>query len=238
MVERRARVISAAIFAGLLTIVVGAGLTWACTGPSFGTPATPGNPPAPSPDAGVGTPTAPAPQPAAPAAPTATPAPTTGTSGATVTSGARSAPRTTSGARGNTGATVRRGVATVPNTVARTQFTQRESGATAGVTRSDGRAVFANPAAKAKAGGADRAARSVPSARSASGDLWNGFKPESRSSVFAAEASAPQGGGSPVTVALLALGLGVTGLAGSAMVLGLRRRKAHSRAAGSSSKTE
>jgi hypothetical protein len=117
--------------------------------------------------------------------------------------------------------------------VARTQFAQRAQGATAGVTRSGGQAVFASPAAKAKERSGDRAARATPSARTASGDLWNGFKPESRSSVFAAEASAAeQGSGAPMTVALLALGVGAVGLAGSAMVLAARRRKAHAKAAG------
>lgn len=248
--ERRARVISAALFSGLLTIVVGAGLTWACTGPTFGTPATPGNPPAPAPDAGTPGPGAGTAGGVSNAAPLSTAAPATGTSGSGVTSGARSAPRT--GAGGNAGApargvnqapvqgVVRRGAATqapAPSGVAGSQFADRARGATAGVARSDGRPVFASPAAKAagKPRG-ERNARSAPSARSASGDLWNGFKPQSRSSVFAAEASAAQqGGGAAGTAALVILGLGLVGLIGSVSVLGLRRRKAEARAAGSDS---
>ena len=238
---------SAAGFTGLTTIVVGASLAWACTAPDFGTPATPGNPPPPSadatspPGAGPGSPTS---GPASPGTVGATPAPATGTSGTGVTSGASAGARApaNSGAPAR-GGVVRRGATAAPvaNGVASRQFAQRSSGATAGVARSGGKAVFGSPAAKAKGPRAARATRSraTPSARSASGDLWSGFKPQARSSVFAAEASAGgQGAGGAMTAALLAVGLGVAGLACSGLVLGLRRRKAHAKAAGRSSTTE
>ena len=209
--------------------MVGAGLTWACTGPTFGTPATPGNPPAPSPDA-----TSPAtPAPSTGPGVTATPAPsaTTGQSGSSVTSGAGS----TSGARGKTNSGAKSPIGTrrqaqvpVQNGIATSQFEARAEGGTAGTTRSAGRAVFASPAAKAKA---PRKATGTPSARTAAGDLWSGFEPQARSSVFAAEASATeQGSGAPVTAALAILGLGLVGLVASASVLGLRRRKQAARA--------
>lgn len=105
------------------------------------------------------------------------------------------------------------------------------------MTRSGGQAVFASPAAKAKKAKASRAASKAhaPSARSATGDLWTGFKPRARSSVFAAEAAAGQsGGGGPLTAALVVLGLGLVGLVGSASVLGLRRRRAEANATGRS----
>jgi hypothetical protein len=117
--------------------------------------------------------------------------------------------------------------------VAGSQFAERANGATAGVSRSGGKEVFASPAAKPKASDnkSSDAARPTPSARSASGDLWNGFKPAARSSVFEAEASAAQqGSGAPMTAALVALGLGLAGLVGSASVLGLRRRRAEAKA--------
>jgi hypothetical protein len=118
--------------------------------------------------------------------------------------------------------------------VANSQFSQRSNGATAGVTARGGQTVFASPAAKARATGKAES-RATPSARSAAGDLWAGVKPAARSSVFAAEASAAKGAsGAPMTAALVALGLGVVGLAGTASVLGLRRRRAAANGTGSS----
>lgn len=243
--ERRARVISSSVFAGLASIVVGASLTWACTGPDFGTPATPGNPPSPSPEAS-------APQPApttqaqggAPAAAPVGVSPSTGTSGSGVTSGARGAvtnraPATNRGsapARAPVSVGVAPGRSSAPSTaVANSQFAQRSNGATAGVTARGGQTVFASPAAKARATSKSKS-RATPSARSAAGDLWAGMKPAARSSVFAAEASAAkQAGGAPMTAALVVLGLGVVGLAGTASVLGLRRRRAAASATGSGS---
>lgn len=242
--ERRARVISSSVFAGLATIVVGASLTWACTGPDFGTPATPGNPPSPSPEAS-------APQPApttqaqggAPAAAPVGVSPSTGTSGSGVTSGARGAvtnraPATNRGsapARAPVSVGVAPGRSSAPSTAVTSQFAQRSNGATAGVTARGGQTVFANPAAKARATSKSKS-RATPSARSAAGDLWAGMKPAARSSVFAAEASAAkQAGGAPMTAALVVLGLGVVGLAGTASVLGLRRRRAAASATGRSS---
>jgi hypothetical protein len=117
------------------------------------------------------------------------------------------------------------------NSVANSQFSDRANGGTAGVTARGGQTVFASPAAKARARATSKAR--TPSARSASGDLWQGFKPEARSSVFAAEASAAKtGGGAPLTAALVVLGLGALGLAGSASVLGVRRRRAAAKSSG------
>lgn len=246
--ERRARVISSAVFAGLVTIVVGASLTWACTGPTFGTPATPANPPPPSPDASSGpasTTQIPGGAPASgPAAVEASPA--TGASGSGVTSGARESLRATGRAPADNGAPTRagtgvspRGVTAPSNGVADSQFAQRASGATAGVTSRGGQTVFASPAAKAPKASNSRAAeasRATPSARSASGDLWSGFKPAARSSVFAAESAAgDQGSAAPMTAALVVLGLGLVGLVGTASVLGARRRRAAAKATGGSS---
>ena len=249
--ERRARVISAAVFAGLATIVVGASLTWACTGPDFGTPATPGNPPAPVPDASLpqAAPTTQAQGGAPAAAPVAIDvSPSTGSSGSGVTSGARGAVRSRAPARnqGSAGARAPVSVGVAPvrsrastgssTAVANSQFAQRSNGGTAGVTARGGQTVFASPAAKARATSKASRSRATPSAKSASGDLWAGVKPAGRSSVFAAEASAAkQGGGAPMTAALVVLGLGVVGLAGTASVLGLRRRRAEAKATGNSS---
>lgn len=235
------RIIFTAVFAAFLTVVVGAGLSWACTGPTFGTPATPGTPPAPSPEGNAPVPTTPASAQGV-AAPVAEPSPT----GATQTSGARA--KTTSGARGDSGSRAPRNtgsgrrtttVSPVANRVAATQFTQRARGETAGITRSGGRAVFGAPAAKvSKSREADKPERAAPSARSASGDLWKGFKPQTRSSVFAAEASGgTQAGGAPLSAALLVLGLGLAGALASASVLGLRRRKAKATAGSANSST-
>ena len=245
---------SVALFAGLAAVVVGASITWACTPPTFGTPASPSSPPAATPDppsSGV----APAPTTQAPGrAPSSSPvtvnvSPSTGSSGAGSTSGARGPIKATGRAPANSGAPVRgfvrRGVATAPSgianrqtAVANSQFAQRANGGTTGVAARGGRAVFGSPAAKATATRSRAAskARTAPSARSASGDLWNGFKPQARASVFAAEAAgAKQGSGAPMTAALVVLGLGLVGLMGSASVLGLRRRRATANATGRSS---
>jgi len=246
-VKRRARLISAAALGGLATIVVGVGLTWACTPPTFGTPAAPNS--APPPDetsSGPAGPTAQGgPSPAGPGAVS----PTTGSSGEGSTSGARAPSRSTGQAPDTSGApargVVRRsapvapatGVANSQSGVADSQFAQRANGATAGVTARGGRTVFASPAAKGTGSGREsKASDATPSARSASGDLWSGFKPQARSSVFAAEAAgANQGSGAPMTAALVVLGLGLVGLVGSASVLGLRRRRAEANATARSS---
>jgi len=253
-VERRARVISIAVFSGLATIVAGASLTWACTGPTFGTPSAPSNPPTSTPDVSspgsAAGPTTQVPATSSPGPVAANPSPSTGSSGAGSTSGARGPLKATGRAPATNGAPaqgfVRRGTTAAPSSgvansqsgLARSQFAQRADGATAGVTASGGQRVFASPAAKARARVASKAARTTPSARSASGDLWNGFKPKTRASVFAAEAAgASQGSGGPMTAALVVLGLGLVGLVGSASVLGLRRRRAASATGSSSSGT-
>lgn len=102
-----------------------------------------------------------------------------------------------------------------------------------GTTSRGGQPVFGTSSAKAsKKGAGDRAAATTPSTRSAAGDLWSGFEPNSRSSVFAAEASAPRDGvGAPVAL-LAALGLGLAGAAGAMSFAMLRSRRAKSKAAG------
>ncbi|MGI8945008.1 MAG: hypothetical protein ACR2GL_02045 [Thermoleophilaceae bacterium] len=129
--------------------------------------------------------------------------------------------------------------------MAPTQFAERAGGQTAGVTQSGGQAVFGSSTkskakttpAKGKKASSGKADAAAPSAQSATGDLWDGFQPSSRSSVFAAEASsAAQGQGGAPLAAGLALGLGLTGILGASLLFGLRRRRAparSSKAAGS-----
>jgi hypothetical protein len=246
--RRRTRLISVGVFAVLSTVVVGVGLSWACTGDADGIPASPAAP--------------------GPAGPTASPA-SSGTSvppgtGAQATANTPSASGATSppvavtingggssaksfgGNRAGNGVRTQGGAnranpssGSVPaNGYA--ALAQRARGATAGVTRSGDQAVFASSAPDKASRGARAAA---PSPRSATGDLWNGFQPASRSSVFAAEASsAKQGGGlgSPAAIGIAALSLGLAGLLGVPSVAGLRRRRAEARSAagGSGSTTE
>jgi hypothetical protein len=123
-------------------------------------------------------------------------------------------------------------VAPVNNTGARS-FAQRESGVTVGTTSRGGQAVFSSSAptpGKSAAKAASKPATSTPSTRSAAGDLWSGFKPSSRSSVFAAEASAQPSGNGGVTAALALLGLGLAGIAGATSFVLLRSRRAKARA--------
>jgi len=121
-------------------------------------------------------------------------------------------------------------------------FAQRESGATVGTTSRGGQAVFGSSApAKGKSAATTKAASkpatSTPSTRSAGGDLWSGFKPSSRSSVFAAEASAQPSGNGGVTAALALLGLGLAGIAGAMSFVLLRSRRAKARATAGGSGT-
>ena len=117
-------------------------------------------------------------------------------------------------------------------------FAQRAEGGTVGTTSRGGQAVFASSAKKkAKAKGE---ARTSPSSRSAAGDLWSGFEPGQRASVFSAQASAAgQDGGlsGTATAALALLGLGLTGAAGATGFLVLRGRRAKSRASADGSGT-
>jgi len=116
-------------------------------------------------------------------------------------------------------------------------FAQRASGATAGTTSRGGQAVFAR---SAPSKGKSAAQNAAPSTRSAAGDLWSGFKPSARSSVFAAQASAKsEGMSTTATAALAMLGLGIAGIGGAMAVVALRSRRTRSRsAAGGSGTTE
>ena len=254
--RNRRRYISVAIFASLAT-VVGATLSWACTPSTFGTPATPAAPPTPSPPqatpgpgigGGVGGSATPAPAPVAVGVNTLE-SPALSTSGAGSTSGAQGGTRNTAAPRTNaptaqqgfaprrsaqrTGATANSGTATA-------NFAQRAEGGTVGTTSRGGQAVFARSAPKKKAKGSSES-RAV-SSRSAAGDLWSGFKPGERSSVFSAQASAAgQDGGlsGTATAALAMLGLGLAGAAGTTGFLVLRGRRSKSQAkAGGSGTTE
>ncbi len=241
--RKRGRFISIAIFASLATIV-GATLSWACTPATFGTPATPAAPPAPaSPDSSA----APSASTGAPPAPPVavgvnnlpSPALSNGTSGSGSTSGAQGRARTPSPAaapRANgvapQGAVAPSRVQGTTGAVANKNFAQRASGGTVGTTSRGGQPVFARSAASAKKKGkASGDARTAPSARSAAGDLWSGFKSGQRSSVFAAQSAAGQDGGvnGTVVAALALLGIGLTGIAGAAGFLALRGRRAKSR---------
>jgi len=101
------------------------------------------------------------------------------------------------------------------------------------VSARGGQSVFATSApTRAKA----RSRAATPSARSATADLRNGFRPGARSSLFAAEAASAgqgQGIGAPLAAALGLLGLGLAGAIGSSLVFGLRRRGRASAGTGS-----
>lgn len=249
--RNRRRYISVAIFASLAT-VVGATLSWACTPATFGTPATPAAPPTPAPpqaaSPGAGGVTGNATPPPAPVAVgvNSAEAPALSTSGAGSASGAERGLKNTATPRTNAPApqggfvprrfAQRTGAVSNPGT-ATANFAQRAQGGTVGTTSRGGQAVFASSGAKKKAAGS-KDARTAPSSRSAAGDLWSGFKPGQRSSVFSAEASAAgQDGGlsGTATAALAMLGLGLTGMAGAAgfLVVRGRRAKAQSTAGGS-----
>lgn len=250
----RGRFLPVAIFAGLVT-VIGASLSWACTPATFGTPATPAAPPPPAATGAPSTaPSAPAPAPA-PAQSAPTPTPSAGGSGSGATSGAttRGETRNIAGSRGqqqsparSQGGVTRPFARTGSGTTANSQFAQRSSGSTAGVSARGGQPVFSSSApSKAegkKASDSTQPRASGPSTRSATGDLWNGFEPAARSSVFAAEASAGQNGGSGASLAAgLALGFGLTGIVAASLLFGLRRRRAQASSAttpGSRSTTE
>ena len=239
--RRNTRFISVAIFAGLVT-VVGASLTWACTPSTFGTPATPAAPPTPTAPTTTPPVAVPIPGSGVAGAPAVTvdtnrlqgPAASTGTSGAGSTSGAPI--RTTGGGRetlaGRRTESAVRNRAGDPSAAlngagpqSNLSFSQRADGATAGTVASGGQQVFA------KAGEKRGKKAAAPSTRSAAGDLWSGFRPGERSSVLAAEASAqPDGLGGTAIAALAVLGLGLAGFAGTAAVVGLRSRRARSRA--------
>lgn len=241
--EKRARVISLAAFSALTTIVVGVSLSWACTPETFGTPVTPAAPPPPPPTATApatpGPPVAGSPaQPGAGGA-SAAPAPsaTRGPGGSTVTSGATAPSRSPVGSRDESRARAKGvaepirsggivGSSNSSDRSASSDLARRASGATAGVIeRGGGQPVFASSVAPK--GKSSRASDAAASARSASGDLWSGFKPAARPSVFSAEAAAGQGGGSGAPViAAIALGIGLTGLLGTLSLVALRRRRA------------
>jgi len=113
----------------------------------------------------------------------------------------------------------------------------RLRGATAGVTRQGGQAVFSSSAAPAKAGKRSASRASAPSSarttaparstRGATGDLWSGVASAGTPATVSASASGAQSGGlSTATVAGLAiLGLGLTGLTAGFLVTTGRRRR-------------
>jgi hypothetical protein len=97
------------------------------------------------------------------------------------------------------------------------------------VTRSGAQTVFAGSQAQdsggtAAAGSTGDAAS--PDTRSATGNLWSGFVPETSSSLSAADSSAaPQSGSSSLTISMALLGLGLTGILGGFLVAAARRQR-------------
>ena len=242
MVTNRRRQLSFSVLVVLAASVVLGSISWACTGPDFGTPAQPAPPSspgqaAPPEDPSTATP-APTPPPAtanAPAPPTEAPSssapstsqgtPTTSVDGS---SGAASAPgESNSGAnaglqrtRGDAGA-VAGGGATAGGS-----FAARESGATEGVTNVRGEAVFASSTPKtAKGKAAARSRAGALSDRSAVRDPWAGFGSAASASDDAGTAASSEAqGGSKLAMGILALGL--IGAAGTLLVAVPRRRRA------------
>jgi hypothetical protein len=89
----------------------------------------------------------------------------------------------------------------------------------------------ATKAAKHKVRGGERkAAPRTTSAHAKSSDLWRGFKPQDRASVFAADAKR-QRSRTALAAVFLALALGAVSLVGCASVLALRPRRAAARSA-------
>jgi hypothetical protein len=99
------------------------------------------------------------------------------------------------------------------------------------VTRSGTQTVFAGSEAtdsegKAAAGDRSTGDAASPDTRSATGNLWSGFVPETSSSLSAADSSAaPQSGSSSLTISMALLGLGLTGILGGFLVAAVRRQR-------------
>jgi len=174
------------------------------------------------------------------------PAASTGTSGAGATSGAQgraTTPIRSVGGNSNPAATRRSesnvgsGIGRAPASV-KSDFDQRVGGGTAGTTSRGGQAVFGSSAPARATSKHHAAAPAATSPRSATGDLWSGFKPSARSSVLAAASSAkPSGIGATATAALAALGLGLAGIAGAMAFVMLRSRRTKSRSGAGGSGT-
>jgi hypothetical protein len=113
-------------------------------------------------------------------------------------------------------------------------FSARAEGATAGVTRSGGQAVFASSLApQGSQGSSGRAdAGGSPSARNAVGDFWSGFGSAGRdSSVGSASAGAAGlGPGGVPGIAVATLGLGFGGILATVAFAAARRRRAEASA--------
>jgi len=171
------------------------------------------------------------------------PAASVGTSGATATSGApigaqnRAVGRNPGTSR-TLGVTRTRAATGTAGTGASSasSFAARAGGATVGTASRGGQQVFGSSRAKSKASGTHRATAPA-SSRSATGDLWSGFKPSARSSVLAAQASPEKGGlGGTAIAALAMLGLGLTGFVAATSFVAVRSRRA--KAAGRSGTTK
>jgi len=238
-VHRRARTFSLAALSVVAIAAMGAGLAWACTPSGFGTPATPSDRPAPNDQLPEVTPPATAPSTQAPAPSPAAPRAGTESASGSV-SGATGSPRSGATPRVQPAPQAPRSTGAPATRIAPSQFAARESGATAGVTRSGGQVVFSGSGAPAKADA--RGARTKKAAKAATGpgragvsdrtataDLWSGVAAPTASPISAAEATADgqTGGiGGGVAVGLAILGLGVAGLAGALILIPARRRAA------------
>jgi hypothetical protein len=120
----------------------------------------------------------------------------------------------------------------------------RLRGATAGVTRQGGQAVFSSSAAPKSAKAGQRSSSTAParssarttaparSTRGATGDLWSGVATAGSPSLASASAAGAQSGGlgTAGVAGLVILGLGLSGLtAGFLVTTGRRRRVAGAR---------
>jgi hypothetical protein len=168
------------------------------------------------------------------------PAASVGTSGATATSGAPIGAQNRAVGR-NPGTSRSLGVTrsnrASTGASSASSFTARASGATVGTASRGGQHVFGSSRAKGKASGGTQRAIAPATSRSATGDLWSGFKPGARSSVLAAQASPDKSGlGGTAIAALAMLGLGLAGFVAATSFVALRSRRA--KAAGRSGTTK
>ena len=222
------------------SVMLVAGVAWACGPSGFGVPEAP-----PVPPSATGQPAGP-PTSATPTSPQASPpAPVNIDIGP-----AESAAGTTRGVdAGRTGSQSPRaqapaqGQSTAPASAGQADITARVEGSTAGVRQQGRQSVFASstaPAAskadrgKSKASSPARSSTPAVSERSAAGDLWSGVT--SRGGNPSLASAAAMGGQSDglsggAVAGIAVLGLGLVGIAGGALATAGRRRRAGAGAA-------